>query len=45
MNFNINSPIVQDYALLIKFGEKNIDQVPNIGNLRDAVNELLNKDK
>lgn len=41
MKFNINSPIVKDYVLLIRAGEKTIEQVPDIGNLREVVSDVL----
>lgn len=39
--FNESSKIVQDYVLLIKNGEKTIDDVPNYSNLRDVVSNVL----
>lgn len=41
MQFNENSPIVKDYILLIKAKEKTIEDVPNVGNLREVVADVL----
>lgn len=41
MQFNKNSPLVKDYVLLITAGEKTIEDVPNFGNLREVVADVL----
>lgn len=37
ITFTAKSNIVKDYLLLIKAGEKTIDDVPNYSNLREVV--------
>ena len=39
--FDVNSNIVKDYVLLIKVGEKKIDDVPDYSNLRVVVADVL----
>lgn len=39
--FNENSQIVKDYALLIKNGEKNLEDVPDFSNLKGVVSSVL----
>lgn len=41
MNFTVESKIVKDYALLIKHGRKTLDDVPNVGNLKEVVADVL----
>lgn len=37
MNFTVNSAIAKSYVVLILAGRSTIDDVPNVGNLRDVV--------
>lgn len=39
--FDANSNIVKDYVLLIREGEKKIDDVPSYKSLRDVVKSVL----
>lgn len=39
--FTKESQIVKDYVLLIKSGEKTIEDVPDFHNLRDFATEVL----
>ncbi|WP_198510277.1 CD1375 family protein [Bacillus solitudinis] len=41
MTFTKNSRIAQSYAVLILAGRMTIDSVPNVGNLRAVVTEIL----
>ncbi|WP_214812026.1 CD1375 family protein [Exiguobacterium sp. s181] len=41
MVFTTKSRIAQSYAVLILAGEMTIDDVPNVGNLREIVLEIL----
>jgi hypothetical protein len=41
MIFTKNSRIAQSYAVLILAGEITIDGVPNVGNLREVVTEII----
>lgn len=41
MTFTTNSKIAQSYAILILAGQITIDDVPNVGNLRDTVEAIL----
>lgn len=41
MTFTTKSRIAQSYAILILAGEITIDNVPNVGNLRAVVTEIL----
>lgn len=41
MKFNENSPLAKDYVLLIKAREKTIEDVPDVGNLREVVENVL----
>lgn len=43
MTFTTKSRIAQSYAILIlaSNGEMTIEDVPNVGNLRDTVQEIL----
>lgn len=41
MTFTKESRIAQSYAVLILAGEMTIDDVPNVGNLRDVVQQIL----
>jgi hypothetical protein len=41
MTFTKNSRIAQSYAVLILAGEITIEGVPNVGNLRDVVSQIL----
>lgn len=41
MTFTVNSSIAKSYALLILAGKYTIDEVPNVGNLREVVVEIL----
>ncbi|MEC0092899.1 CD1375 family protein [Paenibacillus macquariensis] len=41
MTFTVNSSIVKSYALLILAEKYTIDEVPNVGNLRVTVIEIL----
>jgi len=40
--FNENSGLVQVWLRLIKSGTYTIEQVPNISNLREVINRILN---
>lgn len=39
--FSENSNLVKDYVLLIKSGEKTIEDVPDFSNLRAVVSSVL----
>lgn len=41
--FTENSQLVQDYVLLINLGERTLEKVPNISNLREMVAKALAK--
>lgn len=41
MTFTKKSSIAQSYVILILAGEITIDNVPNVGNLREVVTEIL----
>lgn len=41
MTFTISSRIAQSYAILILAGQITIEDVPNVGNLRAIVQEIL----
>lgn len=41
MTFTKNSRIAHSYAILILAGEITIDDVPNIGNLREVVIQII----
>lgn len=41
MTFTKKSTIAQSYVILILAGEVTIDRVPNVGNLRAVVTEIL----
>lgn len=41
MTFTKNSMIAKSYVILILAGEMTIERVPNIGNLREIVLEIL----
>lgn len=41
MTFTKNSRIAHSYAILILAGEITIDDVPNIGNLREIVIQII----
>ena len=41
MTFTVNSSIAKSYAILILAGRYTIDGVPNVGNLREVVIEIL----
>lgn len=41
MTFTTESSIAKSYALLILAGKYTIEQVPNVGNLREVVIEIL----
>lgn len=41
MSFTTNSRIANSYAVLILAGQMTIDNVPNVGNLRDTVTEII----
>ena len=43
ITFTAKSNIVKDYVLLIKIGEKTIDDVPNYSNLREVVTDEVAK--
>lgn len=45
MNFNRNSIIVKTWVALILAGTYTIDDVPNIGNLREVVQEVLDENE
>ncbi|MGN7478937.1 CD1375 family protein [Solibacillus silvestris] len=40
--FNEKSKLVKDYVLLIKNGEKTIEDVPDFRNLKEVVTNVLN---
>lgn len=40
--FNENSGLVQVWLRLIKSGTYTVEQVPNISNLREVINKILN---
>ena len=41
MTFTVNSSIAKSYALLILAGKYTIEEVPDVGNLRVIVIEIL----
>lgn len=41
MTFTKESRIAQSYAVLILAGEITIDSVPNVGNLREVVEQII----
>lgn len=41
MHFTTESKIAQSYAILILAGKITIDDVPDVGNLREIVQEIL----
>lgn len=41
MTFTINSSIAKSYAVLILAGKYTIEEVPDVGNLREVVQEIL----
>jgi len=41
MTFTTSSRIAQSYAILILAGQITIEDVPNVGNLRAVVQEIL----
>ncbi len=41
MTFTTESRIAQSYAILILAGKITIDDVPNVGNLREVVTEII----
>lgn len=41
MTFTKESRIAQSYAVLILAGEITIDDVPNVGNLREVVQSII----
>ena len=41
MKFTKKSSIAQSYVILILAGETTIERVPNVGNLREIVTEIL----
>jgi hypothetical protein len=41
MTFTTNSRIAQSYAILILAGQTTIENVPNVGNLREVVTEII----
>ena len=41
MTFTTDSAIAKSYAVLILAGKYTIDEVPNVGNLREVVIEIL----
>lgn len=41
MTFTTESGIANSYAVLILAGRRTMDQVPDVGNLRAIVNEIL----
>ena len=41
MTFTTESRIAQSYAILILAGQITIEGVPNVGNLRDIVQQIL----
>lgn len=41
MTFKTESKIAQSYAILILAGKITIDDVPDVGNLREVVQEIL----
>lgn len=43
MTFTTDSQIAKSYVILILAGKYTIDQVPNVGNLRAVVTEILTK--
>lgn len=42
--FNENSGLVQVWLRLIRSGTYKVEQVPNISNLREVVNSILNQE-
>lgn len=43
LTFNENSTIVKSYVLLIQAGERTLESVPNVGNLKEVVAYVLGK--
>lgn len=43
MTFTTESSIANSYAILILAGKSSIEKVPNVGNLREVVIEILTK--
>ena len=41
MTFTTNSRIAQSYAILILAGQTKIENVPDVGNLRETVESIL----
>lgn len=41
MTFTKNSRIAQSYTILVHAGEMTTENIPNVGNLHDAVQEIL----
>ena len=41
MTFTIESSIAKSYAVLILAGKYTMDDVPNVGNLREVVEQIL----
>lgn len=41
MTFTTSSRIAQSYAILILAGQMTIEDVPNVGNLREVVQEII----
>lgn len=41
MTFTTDSAIAKSYAVLILAGKYTMDDVPNVGNLREIVEEIL----
>ncbi len=41
MTFTVSSRIAQSYAILILAGQMTIESVPDVGNLRVVVQEIL----
>lgn len=42
MNFTEESQLVKDYVLLIKHNKMTLDDIPNIFNLKDVVENVVN---
>lgn len=41
MKFTTNSRIAQSYAILILAGQMELESVPNVGNLREVVEQII----
>lgn len=41
MTFTTNSRIAQSYAILILAGQMELDGVPDVGNLREVVEQIV----